>query len=614
MMLAVLGLQAAHAGPLNDADIETLNSCKLGVAQREAATALATNLGKALNTDAAAAVIHSGCQATIVAFSNAFRGIRSQHPGLAQSDVESMVSQVIKDPAFFEIDPSSQGRQIFLIDVLASQNSPPYRSPQLYQTFYDSIKRKLIESPTTLGPNFNGHWSAPDGLLTNNAVPDAERSVAALLPLMYSACQARYLGRLFQDRHYTPAFDPLRALYLRTPVSTEACDWQITLYMASLDQRSTIDAILMRLHWLFEQPEGKDRDRHIMAAADAFSYMPLAAQIEHASLEADVREHLQDPGLLHSGQRFFDHMEDIAARSVEFTPANLSFWIAAASVPMVRQSIEHGVDVNADPPLNQAPTVRKTALSQGINSGNLELVKLLVDAGADVNGRWPRSANGTTLMGYDWPPLSYAVCALPKPGSADIDQSTAIVSLLLAHGARVGEANVAGVTALHLAAQCANTATLKELLAAGADVNGHTAANPKGPAYPTPLHFAAKSHRPENVAYLLDQHAQINARSSDGATPLWWAVQAADPAVVQLLLDRGADVHLAAHLDIVGDVTPIVLAHELPGRDGESRDSRGQEIEDLLRSRGAFLNPITIAKHKLIGAILSNAAAHGGMN
>ena len=172
----------------------------------------------------------------------------------------------------------------------------------------------------------------------------------------------------------------------------------------------------------------------------------------------------------------------------------------------------------------------------------------------------------------------------------------------------------AGVTALHLAAQCAHTATLEALLAAGADVNAHNVAPSNGLAYPTPLHFAAKSHRPENVTCLLDHHAQINALASDGSTPLWWAVQAADPAVVKVLLDRGADVHLAAHLDMFGDVTPIVLAHELPDRNGTGRDPHGQEIEDSLRSRGAFLNPITVAKHKLIAALLLSAAAHGGMN
>jgi ankyrin repeat protein len=614
IMLAFLSIRAAHARTLSDVEIATLNSCKIAGTQREAAAALATKLGKELNTDAATAVVHSGCQVTIGAFSSTFRDARSHQSGLAQSDVDSMVLRVIKDPAFFEVDSSYQAREIFLTEVLGSQNSPPYHSLELYQRFYDSVKRKLVESPTTLGPTFNGHWSAPDGLLIRTGVPDVEKPVAALLPLMYSACQARYLARLFQDRHYALAFDPLRALYLRTPLGSDACDWQITQYMASLDQRDTTDAILQRLRWLFEQPEGKDRDRQIMAAADAFSYMPAAAQIEHASLEGDVRQHLQDPALLHYGQRFFDHMEDIAARSVEFTPANLSYWIAAGSIPMVRQSIEHGVDVNADPPLSEAPMVRKTALSQAIDTGKLEVVKLMVDAGADVNGRWPRSTNGSTLMRYDRPPLSYAVCALPKPGSTDIDESTAIVSLLLAHGARVDELNAEGITALHLAAQCANTATLAALVAAGADVNGRTTAKPNDTAYPTPLHYAARSHRPENVAYLLDQHARINARCADGSTPLWWAVAAADKDVVKLLIDRGADVHLAAHEDLLGDITPIVLAHELPGRNGEPRDPRGQEIEALLRSRGAILNPLTIAKHKLIATILRAAAANGGMN
>jgi ankyrin repeat protein len=615
IILALLAVHAAHARSLSDIEAATLNGCKTGRVQREAATALAARLGRALDTDAATAVVRSGCGPAIQAFATAFRDMRSHQPGLVQSDVDSMVLRVADEPAFFEVDESFEARVTFLVQVLGSQGSSPYQSPQLYQRLYDSVKRKFLESPTSLGPTFNGHWAAPDGLLINNAVPGIEPRVAALLPLMYSACQAKYLARLFQERHYVPALDPLRALYLRTPLSADACDWQIIPYMASLDQAATTEALLMRLHWLFDQPAGKDRDRQIMAAAEAFSDGPVASLVSHASLEADVREHLQNPELLHPGERFFDRMEDIAARSNEFTPANLSYWINAGSVSMVRRSIEHGVDVNADPPMGlRAPLVRKTALAQAIGMGNLELVKLLVDAGADVNGRWPRSANGTGVAQYDRPPLSYAVCALPQADSGAPDQSTAIVSLLLAHGAQVAELSTGGITALHLAAQCGNTATLDTLVAAGADINGRTAGTSTDSAYPTPLHFAAKSHRPANVIYLLDHHAQINARSVDGATPLWWAVEAADPTVVKLLLDRGANVHLAAHKDIVGDITPIVLAHELPGRSGEGRDPKEQQIEDLLRSRGAFLNPITLAKHKLIAAMFAAAAASGGMN
>jgi ankyrin repeat protein len=615
IMLAMLGVHAAHARALSDRDTATLDACKTGAVQREAAAALAAKLGKELNTAAATAVVRSGCAPAIQGFSMAFRDMRSRQPGLAQSDVDSMVLRVIQDPAFFEVDESFRARESFLVDVLGSQGSPLYQSPELYQRLYDSVKRKFLESPTSLGPTFNGHWAAPDGLLINTAVPSVEPRVAALLPLMYSACQAKYLGRLFQEHHYVAAFAPLRALYLRTPLVSDACDWQIGPYMASLDQPATTEALLMRLHWLFDQPAGPDRDRQIMAAAETFSDGPVADLVNHASLEAQVREHLQNPLLLRRGERFFDRMEDIAARSDEFTPENLSYWIGAGSVSMVRRSIEHGVDVNADAPMGpRAPLVRKTALAQAIDTGNLELVTLLVNAGADVNGRWPRSANGTGMAQNDRPPLSYAVCAVPKPDSGAPDQSTAIVALLLAHGARVRELSVGSITALHLAAQCGNTATLDALVAAGADINGRAAGTRNDSAYPTPLHFAAKSHRPGNVMFLLDHHAQINARSSDGATPLWWAVEAADPVVVKLLLDRGADVHLAAHNDIVGDITPIVLAHELPDRVGEGRNSKGPEIEALLRSRGAFLNPITLAKHKLIAALFAAAAASGGMN
>jgi ankyrin repeat protein len=112
------------------------------------------------------------------------------------------------------------------------------------------------------------------------------------------------------------------------------------------------------------------------------------------------------------------------------------------------------------------------------------------------------------------------------------------------------------------------------------------------------LHYAARSHRPENVAFLLDHKANINARTAKGATPLCWAVAAADVEAVRLLLNRGANVNLA----VDGDVTPVFMAHEMAGMDVE-RNTQGKEMQDMLESHGAFLNPITVAKYKLLTAI-----------
>jgi ankyrin repeat protein len=254
---------------------------------------------------------------------------------------------------------------------------------------------------------------------------------------------------------------------------------------------------------------------------------------------------------------------------------------------MVRQSVAQGVDVNVVGPHGE------TALLEAIGEGRADIVQALVEAGADVN--YVQSAVGHPA------PLRSALCARPIRNPGDVDESAAIVGLLLTHGARVHDSASLGITALQQAAGCGNTATLAALLAAGADVSDGDSPGPLF-GFGTPLHYAARANRPENVAFLLDHKANINARTAKGATPLCWAVAAADVEAVRLLLNRGADVNLA----VDGDVTPVFMAHEMGGMDVQ-RSTQGKEMEALLKSHGAFLNPITVAKYKLLTAIGATA-------
>ena len=289
------------------------------------------------------------------------------------------------------------------------------------------------------------------------------------------------------------------------------------------------------------------------------------------------------PAALLQAGRFFDHMESLEKRSLDYTPENLSYWIKAGSAAMVRQSVAHGVDVNVVGPHGE------TALVEALGEGRTDLVQPLVEAGADVN---------YAVGGAGHPaPLHFALCDRPIRNPGHVDESAAIVGLLLSHGARVHEPFSVGMTALQQAAGCGNTATLAALLAAGADVSDGDGPGPLF-GFGTPLHYAARSHRPENVAFLLDHMAKINARTAKGATPLCWAVAAADVEAVRLLVDRGADVNLA----VDGDVTPVFMAHEMRRLDAQ-RSIQGKEMEALLESHGAFLSPITLAKYHLLTAM-----------
>jgi ankyrin repeat protein len=113
-----------------------------------------------------------------------------------------------------------------------------------------------------------------------------------------------------------------------------------------------------------------------------------------------------------------------------------------------------------------------------------------------------------------------------------------IVDLLIGAGADVNAANAHGVTPLALAAENAQPTMVARLLKAGANPN---AALPvQGESI---LMTAALAGNLEVVTMLLDRGAQVDARTArSGQTALMWAVSENHVAVTRLLIERGADV------------------------------------------------------------------------
>jgi ankyrin repeat protein len=81
----------------------------------------------------------------------------------------------------------------------------------------------------------------------------------------------------------------------------------------------------------------------------------------------------------------------------------------------------------------------------------------------------------------------------------------------------------------------------------------------------------------EQMAVLLAQGAEVNARNAYGWTPLHVAAVGGDPAVVALLLRHGADVHAQSHIG----TTPLDNVTTRGGR---------KVVMDLLLAHGAKLN------------------------
>jgi ankyrin repeat protein len=177
------------------------------------------------------------------------------------------------------------------------------------------------------------------------------------------------------------------------------------------------------------------------------------------------------------------------------------------------------------------PVFNGTALHRAAGPGHLELVRLLLENGANPNAR---DKNGQT-------PLHMA-------------RTGAIVEILLRYHADITLRANDGMTVLHWAcvAQIPGEGAVQTFLSRGADIE---ARDQRGW---TPLHWAAFSGATPTMTVLTSHRAQVNARANDGATPLYEAASQGHLDAVQLLLANGADPNAR---DNTGD-TPLSIAIE----------------------------------------------------
>jgi ankyrin repeat protein len=161
-----------------------------------------------------------------------------------------------------------------------------------------------------------------------------------------------------------------------------------------------------------------------------------------------------------------------------------------------------------------------TALHFAVMHSHLEVAKVLIEHGADVNAK--DNENKFT-------PLHFAVMAHSR--------NLELAELLIRNGADLSAAGpLGGQTPLHMAVAAGNMSLTTLFIAKGADVNVR---NESGA---TPLHEAARRGYKEIVEFLIEKGAQINAKDEDGMTPLAEALLNDPKAreVVEILQKHGA--------------------------------------------------------------------------
>ena len=162
----------------------------------------------------------------------------------------------------------------------------------------------------------------------------------------------------------------------------------------------------------------------------------------------------------------------------------------------------------------------RTALHIAVSNGRVNVVEVLIDAGADIEAK---DVKGLT-------PLHYACDA----GKLEI------VQMLVEAGADVRVADNEGETCLNRAANDGRTETVRYLASLReADVIRQGFQNR------TALHTAVSSGHVNVVEVLIDAGADIEAKNVNGRTLLHYACDAGKLEIVQMLVEAGADVRVA---------------------------------------------------------------------
>jgi ankyrin repeat protein len=290
----------------------------------------------------------------------------------------------------------------------------------------------------------------------------------------------------------------------------------------------------------------------------------LGADILHANADGATPLHFA----AHHGH--LDVVEWLLAQGAEVdqtisaedsTPLQLA--VEQSHLDIVRLLLKH-----TDP--SNIVNLGSILLTFAAQAGHLEIVRHLLDCGADINYRGYLGETALFIAAFE----------------GDIR----IVELLLERNALVYLVEAgAGSSPLFVAAQEGHLQIVEELIdQGGADVNQYRESDEW-----TPLMIAIDEEHDAVAERLLRHGANYNLRSIDGMTPLGMAATAGSDSIVQMLLEYGSDVEakIGVHAE-----TALELA----------RQADHASVVDLLKSaEGAFTDACAGRVERFRDAIVS---------
>jgi ankyrin repeat protein len=168
------------------------------------------------------------------------------------------------------------------------------------------------------------------------------------------------------------------------------------------------------------------------------------------------------------------------------------------------------------------PGVLAAPIHDAVLAGDLEQVTMLAQAEVDINAK---NAGETTALYM-----------------ATIKQNVEIIRVLIDNGADTNlSESILQISPLHIAAKKGNKDIANLLILNGADVNAKTNSGT------TPLHFASRAGHTELVDLLVANGADVNSRDAEDYTPLHNATFNGYMELTKLLLANGADINATTY-------------------------------------------------------------------
>lgn len=520
-----------------------------------------------------------------------------------------------------------------------------YRAPEIFRYLIATYESDLTDAtPASGGLNYSILREDADNLLRGDAdsIPHFVQGLAALTPLLPDLCAGQKIVEFLTVR--PDAFASIRDLYLRIGFEpTPACrdsGSSLTHALAKLHTPAATDAIVRRLQlWVERRPISRLRDQEIMDAVSVLGDQPPEAQ---ADLDAVQRE-LDATAWFFPGTRgqikvLLDRQRELADRSTHLPLQNLTDAIERGDVTSVESLLESGADPNwVVTPWGKnrfaASLSGVTMLNLAIQRDRLDIARLLVEKGADVN-RADSNVGALRPLHYaadsrgnrHVPSASLVALLLAHGALADArdaagasalhdavwnqsDASAAVTALLIKGGAAIDAHDFAGYSPLAYAAKYGSVPALETLIAAGAtpdgrisaptDRDGKSAYNPTPWAVAaTPLILAAEAGQPQTVMALLQHKADINATTDVGVTALRIAVAGGDPKMVALLLENGADLRATApQAPAPLNLSLVALAQEEHERQKAVNPIGHLYVLDILAAHGLHSDPAATVKY-----------------